>query len=111
MTSPRGRLDNIALQPRDLALLRDLFESRIMTASHISALHFAGGKETAKKRLQKLKSAGLVSERKRLVNEPAILFLSKKGISVLREQGVLAEYPSLSLPALERRAQVSKLTI
>jgi hypothetical protein len=111
MTSPKGPTRNIALQPRDLALIRDLFESRIMTAGHISVFHFSGGKETAKKRLQKLKTAGLISERARLVNEPAILFLTRKGLGTLRDQGVLADYPALDLPVLERRTQVSRLTI
>jgi hypothetical protein len=82
-----------------------------MTVGHISALHFGGSKEAAKKRLQRIKGAGLISERKRLVNEPAILFLSRKGIVTLRDHGVLTDYPALDMPVLERRANVSALTI
>lgn len=101
----------IEVQERDLAILRDLFESRIMTAGHIATLHFEGKREAAKKRLQKLKAAGLIGERKRNVNEASVLFLTRKAFSLLREQGVLSEYPTLSIPTLERRAQVGALTI
>ena len=102
---------SFALQPRDLRFLRDLFESRVMTLAHAADLHFAGSKEAAKKRLQKLKSAGLIAERIRRVNEPAILFLAKHGLDILQKEGVLAEYPSFDLPVLVKRARVSPLTI
>jgi len=102
---------SVSLQIRDFALLGDLFESRVMTAAHVAALHFDGAKEMAKKRLQKLKSEGYVGERRRLVNEPAALFITRKGLNLLRAHGVLANYPAFTLPALEKRAQVSKLTI
>jgi hypothetical protein len=101
----------IILQDRDRALMRGLFESRIMTAGHIAALHFNGSKEAAKKRLQKLKAAGYVSERKRGPTEPAVLFLTAKAFSHLRGQGILIEYPSFSLSALEKRASVSAMTL
>jgi hypothetical protein len=35
----------IKLQPRDFALLRALFESRVMTLPHISAVYFDGKRE------------------------------------------------------------------
>ncbi len=99
------------LQPRDLALLRDLFESRVMTAAHIAALHFSGSKEAAKKRLQKLKAAGLISERPRRSTEPAVLHLSAKAFPFLRQHGLLNGYPTLTKPALEKRARVSDMTL
>ena len=102
---------NISLQERDLGLLRGLFESRIVTAQHIAELYFDGRPETTKKRLQKLKSAGLIGERRRRVNEPSVLFLTRKAVRVLEQQGLLSEYPSLSAASLERRAQVSDLTL
>jgi hypothetical protein len=101
----------LRLTNRDLAILRGLFESRIMTAGHIATLHFEGRREAAKKRLQKLKAAGLIGERKRNVNEPSVLFLTRKAFCLLRAEGVLSEYPPISLPTLERRAQVGKFTI
>ncbi|MFH0957633.1 MAG: replication-relaxation family protein [Pseudomonadota bacterium] len=98
-------------QNRDLAILRGLFESRIMTSIHLAALYFDGRKEAAKKRLQKLKAAGLIGERKRRVYEPSVLFLTRKALTFLREQGVLSEYPQLGPFSLEKRAHVSNLTI
>jgi Replication-relaxation len=99
------------LQDRDLALLRGLFESRIMTAAHIATLYFDEKKEAAKKRLQKIKAAGLISERKRRVNEPSVLFLTRKAQALLNEQGLLSEFPPLSSSAFEKRATVSELTL
>ena len=92
-------------------MLRGLFECRVMTAEHVSALFFKGRKEATKKRLQKLKEAGLVGERRRRAYEPAILSLSQKGLLLLKEHGVLAEYPALGLVSLDKRANVSELTI
>lgn len=99
------------IQNRDRTLLLGFFESRIMTASHIAAIYFNGSREAAKKRLQKLKAAGLVSERKRRVNEQAVLFLTRKGFSLLSEEGKLADFPRLSAASFEKRADVSALTI
>ncbi len=101
----------ISLRQRDFDMLRGFFESRVMTTAHIASLYFSGSKEAAKKRLQKLKAAGLVSERKRRVNEPSVLFLSRKGFAVLSEQNLLSDYPKLSVAAFEKRANVSDLTI
>ncbi len=111
MRTSKRPVDSINLQDRDLALLRGLFESRVMTAGHIAALYFDGRNEAGKKRLQKLKAAGFVGERTRRAFEPAILFLTRKGLSLLRENSVLAEYPSFDLPVLEKRARVSDLTL
>jgi len=103
--------NDIQIQARDLTLLRDLFESRVMTSAQAAALHFAGSKDAAKKRLQKLKAAGLVNERTRRPTEPAALFLTAKAFSHLREHGILAEYPTLSVRSFEKRAAVSELTM
>ena len=104
-------MNALNLQDRDLSLLRGLFECRIMTAEHVARLYFDLSREAAKKRIQKLKSYGVVGTRARRVNEPAILFLTRTGLNTLRDHGVLAEYPALGVPALERRAKVSDLTI
>lgn len=102
---------SIALQDRDRALLRGLLESRVMTAAHVAALYFDGKKEGTKKRLQKLKAAKLIGERKRRVSEASALFLTRQGLAVLQSEGVLANYPQVSMPALQRRTQVSDLTL
>jgi len=65
MLTPKFGLQSLRFQERDLRILRNLFESRIMTAAHIAALHFDGKREMTKKRLQKLKVAGLLGERRR----------------------------------------------
>lgn len=82
-----------------------------MTASQIAVMHFTSRTDAAQKRLWKLKSAGLIAERKRKAYEPAVLSLTGKAFNILRERGVLNEYPKLPSSALERRSQVSDLTI
>ena len=79
----------IQFQERDLALLRGLFESRVMTGFHIAELFFEGRMEAATKRLQKPKAAGFLAERERRPYEPAILFLTRKAFSWLYERGDL----------------------
>jgi hypothetical protein len=105
------RENRIVLQPRDFAFLRTLLESRILTAAHVSVLHFDGKHEMAKKRLQKLKAAGVIDERRRRVSDPALLFLTTKGLKLLKENGILAEYPESHIPTLVKRSRVSDLTI
>lgn len=108
MSKPRVDLE---YQERDLLILRDLFVSRIMTLAHITALHFDGRSEAAKKRLQKLKSADFVGERPRKARDPGILFLAKNGFELLRDGGHLSEFPTLSEATFEKRARVSDLTL
>src|SRR5438132_369985 len=102
---------SIEFQRRDLEVLRGLFESRVMTLAHIAALFFDGKREAAKKRLQKMKTAGFVGERNRRVYEPSVLYLAPRAFEVLRMNGVLSEYPPFALSSLERRAAVSEVTI
>jgi hypothetical protein len=102
---------NLIVQPRDIALLCGLFESRIMTSVHAAALYFDGKDEYAKKRLQKLKAVGFVAERKRRVNERSILFLTRKAFYLLRDEGHLAAYPALSGASFESRANVNERTL
>ncbi|MFO1459464.1 MAG: replication-relaxation family protein [Verrucomicrobiota bacterium] len=111
MPIPRNLQSIIALQPRDLSILRTLFECRVFTTTHAASLFFNGRKEAAKKRLQILKRAGLIAERPRAPSEPAVLYLSRKGLETLRDDGILSEYPAFDLPTLLRRAQVGSSTI
>src|SRR2546430_1872225 len=89
---------SLQLQERDFAMLRGLFESRVMIARHIATLYFGGKRQYTKKRLHKMKAAGLISERRRRPNEPSILFLTRKAFTILNDHdhGHLSEYPSLS---------------
>ena len=111
MPTPKSGHANISLQPRDHSILRTLFECRVFTTTHAASLFFNGRKEAAKKRLQILKRAGLIAERPRAPSEPAVLYLTRKGLETLRDDGVLNEYPAFDLPTLLRRAQVGNSTI
>ena len=111
VNSSPDKPDSIQYQERDFALLRGLFESRIMTLEHMAALYFDDRKEAAKKRIQKLKAAGLLGERPRRVNEPSVHFLTAKAFKLLSDHGHLAEYPKFSQSTLEKRAQVSPITL
>jgi len=70
MSVSKFQLGGIDLQGRDLALLRGLFECRVMTPGHAAKLYFDGKPEATKKRLQKLKAAGLIGERPRRAFDP-----------------------------------------
>ena len=101
----------IDLQDRDVSLLRGLVESRVLASNHVTTLYFDGRAESAKKRLQKLKAAGLVAERPRRVYERSLLYLTRKALRIMEQLGHLTEYPQLSLAAMEKRSRVSELTI
>jgi hypothetical protein len=103
---------DIELQPRDIALLCGLFESRVMTLKHVSALYFDGKGEMAKKRVQKLKAAKLIRERPRhSVSDPSVLFLTRAAFELLSKSACFAAYPQISPFAFDKRATVSNLTI
>lgn len=103
--------NSVSLQNRDIALLRGLFECRVMTLNHVAALYFSGMRPYATKRLQKLKAAGFIGERKRRVNELSVLFLTRKAFTELKSKGHLAHLPSLGTNSFEARANVSELTL
>jgi hypothetical protein len=102
----------VEIQPRDIDLLRGLFEARVMRPVQIAKLDFAGSKDAAKKRLQKLKAAGLVRERPgRRVAEAATLSLTKRGFDELTNRSALVGYPTIGWKSLERRLDVSEATL
>jgi hypothetical protein len=111
MPALKKRKPHIAIQERDIVLFTSLFESRAMTSSHAETLCFDGRKESAKKRLQKLKKAGLIGAQKRYHLKPSVLFLTHKGLTQLQEHGILMNYPQLDLGTLAKRALVSDLTL
>ena len=110
---PRARRirGEVELQERDLAILQGLFESRLMTLTHITRLFFNGRGEAAKKRMQQLKEDRYIRERARRVYEPSILHLSHRAFEALSSRGMLSEYPPLAWNQLEDRAKVSDLTL
>lgn len=102
---------NVEIQRRDIELLLGLFECRVMTRPQAAILHFDGKTEAAKKRLQLLKSTGYLSDRPRLPHEPAVLMLTRKGFELLKSQGRLVNYPSMTWDRVDKRLRVSPLTI
>ena len=52
-----------------------------MTRAHVAATYFDASREAAKKRLQKMIAAGLIRERRRGINEPGVLFLTRAASS------------------------------
>ena len=82
-----------------------------MTAAHIADIYFDGRAEAAKKRLQKLKAAGLIAEKSRRVYERSILSLTRKAFALLESQGKLSELPRLGKNTFASRADVSEKTL
>lgn len=82
-----------------------------MTVNQIAAIHFEGRKQTAHKRVQRLKSSKLIRERPRQPNEPSILFLAFKGFEFLRKQKELTHLPELPWAVFSRRVQVSEWSL
>jgi hypothetical protein len=101
----------IQIQKRDVDFLIGLFESRMMTLAHASALHFGGRREAAKKRIQKLKAAGLVAERTRQPHEPSILQLARKGYEFIREVGIPSKYPVQGWERLRKQLHFGEATL
>ena len=111
MSSFRANSRDIVLQERDYALLRELYESRIMTRQHIAELFFDGSSEAAKKRVQKLMGIKLIAERARQPSEPAILHLATGGYRLLESEGLLSEYPEQGMKSFQKRVQVGDGTV
>jgi hypothetical protein len=82
-----------------------------MTLTHVAEIHFGGKFEAAKKRVQKLKAAGLIAERPRRRYQRSILRLTHPAFGVLVERRQLDGYPPLAWQTMEKRARVSEMTI
>ena len=81
-----------------------------MTLKHIAVLYFAGRREAAKKRVQRLKRASLIKERARLPWEPAILHLTRGGLNALREYDDTSPN-AVVVGTLGKRPQVTDQTL
>jgi len=97
----------VHLQSRDLAILRGLFESRVMSLNHISLMYFEGRKEAATRRVRHLKAAGAIAEYSRQRYQPSTLFLSSAGFQLLQTHRSLVDHPALTWNRIRRRAYVS----
>jgi hypothetical protein len=58
-----------------------------------------------------MKAAGLIGERKRRMNEPSILFLTRKAFILLKNHDKLSEYPPLGVNSFEARVNVSEFAL
>lgn len=101
---------NVQLQPRDTQLLLGLYASRLMTLPHIATIYFGNRTDAAKKRVQKLKRAGLIRQRPRRFSEPSLLFLSNHGLTLLSEHIHLAGAGRMD-SQFRRRLSVSALML
>lgn len=99
------------LTARDDQLRVGLFESRLMSTSHVAQLYFDGRIEAAYKRLQKLKADGYLTERPRRAAEPAVVSITRKAFNALLDRGLLHSFPDLSDAAFDKRNRVSDLTV
>lgn len=106
-----SRPSGVFIQQRDIDIFLGLFESRVAQINHLSLLYFDGNIETAKKRLQKLKRVDFIVERPRTANASAVLQLGKAGFECLQNRGLLGSYPRITWLKLQRRLQVSDLTL
>jgi hypothetical protein len=103
----------IDLTCRDRHLLKDLFDSRLLTLRQVAAIHFADRYPMAKKRIAKLRLAKLVgAKRVRIANtEQLFLFLTRRGFELIAG-GLSVQYgDDLSFRALERRVSVAWRTM
>jgi hypothetical protein len=94
-----------------MAVLRGLFEARVMTLNHVALLYFDGHREAAKKRIQKLKVGGYVAQRPRRAYERSVLFLTKKAFQMLTDARRLDGFPRLQWAQMQKRVQVSPQTL
>lgn len=97
--------------PRDLQILRCLYECRVATLRHLADLFFDGRYEATKKVAQRLAAHRLTNKRERAIGQPAVLYLSKRGYDVLREKGGLDGLPIQPWERLSKRVQVSESTL
>jgi protein involved in plasmid replication-relaxation len=108
---PMQKKVSIVLMPRDRALLAALYECRVMTLQQAAGLHFDEHGAYTRKRVSKLKQAGLLRERPRRRSEPSVLHLTAAGWELLQKEGQLDHYPPLSAAVFRKRARVSDFTL
>jgi hypothetical protein len=102
------------LSERDRSVFRDLIESRVMTLSQISTLHFAGSYEYAKKRFQQFKAAEYVTERKRRYNlghySSSMLSLARPGFAAVADDPFVQDR-AMSWDDLRERLDFAETTL
>lgn len=111
-TRSRHRQFPVVITARDVRILRDLFDSRILTARQLADIHFGGSQGAAKQRLWALKRAGyLVARFGVTMAMPEPIRITKLGFDHLRQAGHLDDYPRLTWLTMSKRLKVSDLTL
>jgi len=83
----------------------------MMTLSQASALYFADRYQAASKRVQALKRAGFIGDRRRSVGESSLLYLTRKAFDRLTAEGKLTDYPTLTEEQFVNRSQIRPSTL
>jgi hypothetical protein len=87
------RIGGVELQPRDVALLGDVFENRFISIKHAAALHWPGlsaGDAAAKRRLAKLAEAGLLQQQQVEIEGCRVIYrLTKESVDLLAERELI----------------------
>jgi hypothetical protein len=102
---------DVQLQDRDLTLLKGLFESRIMTVRHMSAIFFDGHFEAVRKRVRRLREAGYLAERTRKVQDTAIFSITRRSYDALAHAGLFVERRNASWLSTQKRLHVAESTL
>lgn len=82
-----------------------------MTLVQATALHFDGKYEAASKRVQALKAAGYIGDRRKQVGAPSLLYLTKTAFAHLTAEGKLSDYPKLTAEQFAHRSRIKEATL
>jgi hypothetical protein len=108
----RRKRPSIVITQRDVCILRDLFDSRILTAQQIADIHFNASRNAAKQRLWALKRSGYIAARfGTSPGTPEPIRLTREGFEHLRQTGNIDDYPRLTWLTMSKRLKVSDLTL
>lgn len=102
----------LVLTARDYAIFRSLFDSRVLTATHLADIHFSGSRGAAKQRLWLLGKAGYIAGRFGTpAGLPLPLRLTRKGFEHLQQSGHLTDYPRVTWQSMSKRFKVAASTL
>lgn len=99
----RRQHHNIVIQARDIAILKELVESRAVTTRHFAQLFFNGSDGAARKRLRLMRQAGWINVRTTTPGTSDLLQLTRSGYQLLTHY----ETPALEWPQVARRQRVN----
>ncbi len=105
-------LQSLELTERDLSLLKDLFESRLLSLQQVTEIHFEGRYPSAKRRVAKLRAARFINGKRIRIerSEQLFVFLTRRGFQLIHES-LRQKYSETSFRNLERRIFVAQRTI